>query len=101
VNAIHRKIIKKAALGDKEGEGLLMQLYYDTPAEGRADLLKEMMNASGACAGQIKSVLMEQLEIEEACRAQIYEKVEDYKEKLRRESPGGPDEEAGEGGTTG
>ena len=101
MNPNHKKLIKRFSLGDKEAEACLTQVYYDTPIDERRDLLIEMMKRSGFWGKQIKSVLLEQLDIEDAARARIKEEVEDYvaakAEGLRGEDAGGTDAEDGGG----
>ena len=105
MNPMHRSIIKRLSLRDKEAESRLVGLYYATPHDERAALLVKMSEVSGDCAGEIKRALLEPQDIEEACRAQLYDEVERYKEEtgeatggedeapvkeLRREDPRGP-----------
>lgn len=102
MNPLHKKLIKRLALGDKEAEGLLTQLYYDTPEEGRPALLVDMTEKSGECAVRLKDVLLEQQDIEDAARAKIKEEVEKYIEEHGREvicgeGSGGDDETNGGG----
>jgi lipase chaperone LimK len=99
VNPVHRRLLKEFSLGDKEGERLLVALYNDTPEDQRESLLLQMGRESDKVRKKLYDLEMTKLEETEAQIAQIVDAAEDAREeRLHRESPGGDDEEAREGG---
>lgn len=99
MNREHKRLLKRFSLGDKEAEGLLTQIYYDTPEDIREKLLVEMGKLSGECAAKLKKVLLEDQDTEDRRCARIKEEIESrIEEELRRKSAGGDDAQAGNGG---
>jgi len=98
VNQEHKRLLKRFSLGDKEAEGLLVQIYYDTPEEIREKLLVEMGKLSGECAAKLKKVLLEDQDTEDRRCARIKEAIENrIEEELRGKSAGGDDATNGKG----
>ncbi len=98
MNQEHKRLLKRFSLGDKEAEGLLTQLYYDTPKEKRDEMLMAMMTASNMCAAKLKKVLLEDQDTEDKRCARIKEAIESrIEEELRGKSPGGDDATNGKG----
>ncbi len=93
MNRIHRAILKRASLGDKEALQLLTGLYYDTPAEDRAAFLMEALAESDKVQARLKRLELEQLEIKEAQVADVIEAAEAaQRDNLRAKGAGGDDE---------
>ncbi len=108
---VHKKILKAASLGDKEGLHRLTALYYDTPQDLRPTLLDEIMKESDKTRAKLKELELQKLEEEERRIGQIVDAAEESRrekagqaagqgeaEVIRGEGPGGDDEAPGDGG---
>lgn len=93
---IHRLLLKRCALGDKDAYGQLQQMYWDQEPWEREGFLKEVIRLSDETREKLKQAELLALEESEAKLADIAED-EDYEEELRGEEPGGYGEDDGGG----
>ena len=92
---LHRLLLKRCALGDKEAFGQLTQMYYDHLPEERGAFLDDVIRESDKTRAKLKKMELLALEDREATLADNEEDAEREEEHgpegLRTEGSGGDD----------
>ena len=90
---LHRLLLKRCALGDKEGYESLKQMYYDIDPWDRESFLARVINESDKTRKKLKDLELLALEEKEAALAdeEDAEHCEEGREDVRAEGARGND----------